>query len=111
MAKGPSRVRDFRFPEDRGFSASAGKTVVKGYVRGGKVKHDDAPQDRRLVKTILREEIKAEALKPTNKALGGIVHTPSVGSRDGYVSPLRSMAARKAAQTRRNSGGMKNLVD
>ena len=31
-------VKDFDFPSDRGFTGSAGKSTVKGYMRGGKVK-------------------------------------------------------------------------
>ena len=83
MAKGPQRVKDFKFPASHGFSGSAGKTYVQPHMRGG----------------------------PVKKALGGIVSTPTVQSGSGYVSPLRSMAARKAAQTRKSSGGLKHLVD
>ena len=112
MAKGPSRVRDFRFPESHGFSGSAGKTAVRGYMRGGSAKHPDEAQDRKLVKTMLRDEIRAGAFKqPEKKALGGIVDTPTVASGSGYVSPIRSMASRKAARTRKASGGLKHLVD
>ena len=104
MAKGPQRVKDFKFPASHGFSGSAGKTYVQPYMRGGPVKHPDEAADRRLVK----EMVHPGALK---KALGGIVETPSVQSGSGYVSPLRSMAARKAARTRKSSGGLKHLVD
>lgn len=31
-------VKDFEFPSDRGFTGSAGKNTVKGYMRGGRVK-------------------------------------------------------------------------
>jgi len=104
MAKGPSRVKDFKFPASHGFSGSAGKTYVQPHMRGGRVKHDDVAEDRALAK----EMVKPGALK---KALGGIVNTPSVQSGSGYVSPIRSMAARKAAVTRKSSGGLKHLVD
>lgn len=30
-------VKDFEFGADKGFSGSAGQTIVKGYARGGKV--------------------------------------------------------------------------
>ena len=86
MAKSPSRVRDFKFPASHGFSGSAGQVPVKGHMRSPK------------------EE-------PQRKAMGGAIDAPSVGDRSGYVSPIRSMAARKAARTRRSGGGMKNLVD
>jgi hypothetical protein len=34
---GPQYVKDFSFPSECGFSGSAGKASVKGYMRGGKV--------------------------------------------------------------------------
>ena len=37
MGKSFKYVSDFEFPSDCGFSGSAGKTMVKGYARGGKV--------------------------------------------------------------------------
>ncbi len=35
---GVKYVKEFEHPEDFGFSGSAGKVVVKGYVRGGPVR-------------------------------------------------------------------------
>ena len=37
MGKSLKYVSDFDFPSECGFSGSAGKTMVKGYARGGKV--------------------------------------------------------------------------
>jgi hypothetical protein len=34
----PCKYGDFEYPESAGFSGSAGKAHVKGYVRGGAVK-------------------------------------------------------------------------
>ena len=34
---GCNYVKDFDFPASQGFSGSAGKTIVKGYARGGSV--------------------------------------------------------------------------
>jgi hypothetical protein len=31
-------VKDFSFPADQGFTGSAGRSEVKGYMRGGSVK-------------------------------------------------------------------------
>ena len=37
MGKSLKYVSEFNFPKECGFSGSAGKTMVKGYARGGKV--------------------------------------------------------------------------
>ena len=37
MSKSFKYVKEFEFPSDCGFSGSAGKTMVKGYYRGGEV--------------------------------------------------------------------------
>ncbi len=86
MAKGPRRVKEFTFSARDGYSGSAGMTHVKPYLRTAKTER---------------------------KAIGGAVELPSVpmSTGTGYVSPLRSQAARKAARTRRSSAGLKHLVD
>ena len=38
MGKTFKYVSDFEFPSDCGFTGSSGKTIVKGYARGGSVK-------------------------------------------------------------------------
>lgn len=46
MGKSLKYVSDFDFPSECGFSGSAGKTMVKGYARGGKV----TPCERGMMK-------------------------------------------------------------
>lgn len=43
MSKSLKYVSDFEFPSDFGFKGSAGKTMVKGYARGGSVKGVTVP--------------------------------------------------------------------
>lgn len=38
MGKSLKYVKDFQFPCEAGFSGSGGKTMVKGYARGGSAK-------------------------------------------------------------------------
>ncbi len=40
----PCKYGDFEYPESAGFSGSAGKSHVKGYVRGGPVKRKGSPK-------------------------------------------------------------------
>ena len=40
-------VTDFEFPADQGFSGSAGRSEVKGYMRGGSVKGRNKPNTRK----------------------------------------------------------------
>ena len=112
MAKGPRRVKEFTFSQRDGFSGSAGLKHVRGYVRGGSAKHPDEAQDRILIRQEVKKALQKED-KPERKAMGGLIDIPNVsaGAGHAYVSPMRSMAARKAARTRRSSGGLKHLVD
>ena len=41
-------VKDFSFPSDQGFTGSAGKSEVKGYMRGGKVSSTHEPTKRNV---------------------------------------------------------------
>lgn len=56
---------EFQFPSDKGFTGSAGKTMVKAYARGGAV-HADEAMDKKLVKQM----VKPAAMK----AKGGMAH-------------------------------------
>lgn len=52
MGKSLKYVTDFEFPSDRGYSGSAGKTMVKGYARGGAA---DMAQDKAMVKAAVQK--------------------------------------------------------
>lgn len=54
MSKTFKYVSDFEFPSDCGFTGSAGKTMVKGYARGG-----DVAQDKAMVKSAVHKHEKA----------------------------------------------------
>lgn len=52
-------MKDFEFPASFGFTGSAGKSMVKGYARGGKAK-SDAAQDKKMVKRAVHKHEKAQ---------------------------------------------------
>ena len=56
MGKTLKYVSDFTFPSDCGFSGSAGKTMVKGYARGGAA---DIKQDKARVKAAVQKHERA----------------------------------------------------
>lgn len=49
-------MKDFEFPASFGFTGSAGKQLVKGYARGGKVKSDA----KKMVKSAVQKHEKAQ---------------------------------------------------
>lgn len=63
---------EFKFPSDKGFTGSAGKTMVKAYARGG-MAHADEAMDKKLVKQM----VKPAAMK----AKGGAVHEDAAMDR------------------------------
>lgn len=70
MSKSLKYVSDFQFPSECGFTGSSGKTMVKGYARGG---HADVVQDKAMMaKAVHKHEKsmhKGESL--TKMAQGG----------------------------------------
>ena len=63
MSKSLKYVKDFEFPSHCGFSGSAGKQTVAGYMRGGKVcKAEggaaDVKQDKAMVKAAVHKHEK-----------------------------------------------------
>lgn len=85
---------EFHFPSDKGYSASAGKTMVKAYARGGctmKAKggavHEDAAMDKKLVKQM----VKPVAMK----AKGGGMHE-DVAMDKKLIERMVKPSARKA---------------
>lgn len=67
-------VKDFTFSGDQGYTGSAGKTMVRGYARGG---HVDEPMDRAVVKEAVHKHEKGmHPGKPLTKLQrGGIADT------------------------------------
>ena len=56
MGKSLKYVSEFTFPSDKGYSASAGKTMVKAYARGGAA---DVKQDKAMVKAAVQKHERA----------------------------------------------------
>jgi len=56
MSKSFKYVSDFEFPSEAGYTGSAGKTMVKGYARGGKA---DVAQDKAMVKAAVHKHEKS----------------------------------------------------
>lgn len=54
MSKSLKYVSDFQFPSECGFTGSSGKTMVKGYARGG---HADVAQDKAMVKQMAKADV------------------------------------------------------
>ena len=64
---------EFKFPSDKGFTGSAGKTMVKAYARGGyvmKAKGGATHEDEAMDRALLKKMVKPAAMK----AKGGKVH-------------------------------------
>lgn len=74
MGKGLKYVSEFTFPSDKGYSASAGKTMVKAYARGGAA---DVKQDKAVVKAAVQkhERAKHPGEPLTKLAKGGMSNT------------------------------------
>lgn len=69
MGKTLKYAKDFDFPEEFGFSTSAGKIKVSGYCRGGKAKMAEGGEVKRAVH---KHEKAMHPGKPlTNFAKGG----------------------------------------
>jgi hypothetical protein len=71
MGKNLKYVSEFTFPSDKGYSASAGKTMVKAYARGGAA---DVKQDKAVVKAAVQkhERVKHPGEPLTKLARGGM---------------------------------------
>jgi hypothetical protein len=70
MSKSLKYVSDFQFPSECGFTGSTGKTMVKGYARGGKA---DMAQDKAMIKTAVHKHEKSmhKGEPLTKMAMGG----------------------------------------
>ena len=91
---GDLKYGEFEFPSDRGFTGSAGKTAVSGYMRGGKVK--------------ATHEKKAAAKKrPVIPAAGGghMKHGKHVGGPDPAAEYPKSQARQTMPKNVKARGG------
>ena len=60
MSESFKYVKEFEFPSAGGFSASSGKTMVKGYARGGAAKAKDAIRNEREEMSRIKRETRSE---------------------------------------------------
>ena len=96
MSKSFKYVSDFQFPSECGFTGSSGKTMVKGYARGG---HADIAKDKAMVaKAVHKHEKNMHKGEPLTKmAKGGAACGP-----DGYAmgGAKKAMANERAEMSR-----------
>ena len=81
MSKSLKYVSEFQFPSECGFTGSTGKTMVKGYARGGKtdmaqdkaMMKADMAQDKAMIKTAVQKHEKGlhKGEPLTKMAMGG----------------------------------------
>ena len=92
-------VDDFSFPADQGFTGSAGRTEVKGYMRGGHVKRNTPNKTRK------------RAPGTTAAARGGSVHDKLVshGKKMGYKTGGYAEAKNTSSQFRQKRGKMDSM--
>ena len=57
---GMQYVKEFSFPAEQGFTGSAGKLPVKGYMRGGHVKSPDKTKGKGMSRAGMPKNVKAE---------------------------------------------------
>jgi hypothetical protein len=103
MGKTLKYVSEFTFPSDKGYSGSAGKTMVKGYARGGAA---DIKQDKAMVKAAVQkhERAKHSGEPMTKLAKGGMAEcNMAKGGLKDTMSNEREEMARVEAK-RRNAG-------
>jgi len=70
---------EFKFPSEQGFTGSAGKSKVKGYMRGGHVKSPDKTKGKGMSRKGMPKNVKAKG-GPVKKQMGG------------YMGPEREIA-------------------
>jgi len=84
MGKSLKYVSEFTFPSDKGYSGSAGKTMVKAYARGGAA---DMKQDKATVKAAVHKHERAKHPgKPLTKMANGGMAT-NMGPGSGNAPP------------------------
>ena len=100
---GVQYVDDFQFPSEAGFTASAGSTPVKGYMRGGHVKS--------ATKSPTERDLKASRMKGTGDKAEGTTAAMKGGmmkkGKGGYANPGPLPPNVKAKGGRAMKKGMK----
>lgn len=71
MSKSFKVVKEFEFPSSFGFGGSAGKTMVKGYARGGAVCPMAKADKATAAKAVHKHEAGMHAGEPRTKLAGG----------------------------------------
>jgi hypothetical protein len=90
MGKTLKYVTDFEFPSDCGFSGSSGKTMVRGYARGGKV-HEDVAADKKMVATAVHKHEKGmHPGKPLTKLARGGDAAKALRNERAEMSRIKS---------------------
>ena len=85
---------------------------VARYAKGGKVKHDDAAQDKSLINKMIADAMPpskaARAKKPLKKAAGGPISARSVASGPPQVTPMKK-GGKACAPKKMAAGGVAKL--
>jgi hypothetical protein len=95
MGKNLKYVADFEFPSDCGFSGSSGKTMVKGYARGGAA--TPAPVKAAVHK---HERAMHAGQPPTKLAKGGMAKRPPMPPTQAAAGMARKPAMPMQAKRR-----------
>ncbi len=104
MGKTLKYVSEFTFPSDQGYSGSSGKTMVKGYARGGAA---DMAQDKAVVKAAVQKHERAKHPgKPLTKlATGGLARDKRIAlmqdNMDVRSNPFRGGGGSNASGPQR----------
>ncbi len=104
MSKSFRQVKEFEFPSSCGFTASAGKIMVKGYARGGAVKKAEggavSPKRESMVDKALRKAREEHAVEQAAKLIKD-KPTGAGSSIDGVLrgnNPFRNSEREKALE-------------
>jgi hypothetical protein len=98
MSKSFKYVSDFQFPSECGFTGSTGKTMVKGYARGGKA---DIAQDKAMIKTALQKHEKSlHKGEPLTKMAKGGMCGPDGYAMGGAAKAKDAMRNERAEMSR-----------
>jgi hypothetical protein len=93
MSKSFKYVKDFEFPSDCGYTGSAGRISVKGYMRGGSASCGYADGGKARVKDVIRNE-RQELKAPTggsgmlrNRGALGVMANKNPGETPMHTAP------------------------